>query len=317
MTQMKIQVLTVGELNVDLIMNRIDGMPEVGKEILAKNMTLTLGSSSAIFASNLSSLGVRTGFLGKIGKDSFGDMVKNSLYTKGVDTSHLIVDDSVATGITVVLNFEEDRAMVTYPGAMDHLIIRNISDQALSSAKHMHFSSLFLQKGIKPDIVSLYKSAKKLGLTTSLDTQWDPEEKWEFDAERLLPYVDVFLPNEKEFLALTGTSRIEDAYESIRKFANHVAVKRGNQGSTLFQKEGKVSDIPAFMNPDVVDCIGAGDSYNAGFISRFVKGYALEDCQRFGNLMGAINTTAPGGTGAFVSREHIANVAKEKFHVSI
>ncbi len=68
MKNYKFDVLAIGELNVDLIMNNIEGTPEVGKEKLAGSMTLTLGSSTAIFAANLSSLGSKVGFLGKIGK---------------------------------------------------------------------------------------------------------------------------------------------------------------------------------------------------------------------------------------------------------
>ncbi len=77
-------VLVVGELNVDLIMNKIERFPEMGKEILAQQMTLTLGSSSAIFASNISSLGARVAFIGKIGKDKFGEVVTESLQKKNV-----------------------------------------------------------------------------------------------------------------------------------------------------------------------------------------------------------------------------------------
>jgi len=77
-----LDVLVVGELNVDLILNGLPGLPEVGKEILASAMTLTLGSSSAIFASNLSSLGTKVGFLGMVGEDQFGALAVQSLEAK-------------------------------------------------------------------------------------------------------------------------------------------------------------------------------------------------------------------------------------------
>jgi sugar/nucleoside kinase (ribokinase family) len=90
-------------------------------------------------------------------------------------------------------------------------------------------------------------------------------------------------------------------------------IKMGNQGSLLITKENKPLMLPAFLNNDVVDAIGAGDSFNAGFISKFVEGASLPECQRFGNLMGAINTTAAGGTSAFATKELIVKTAKEKF----
>ena len=118
-------VLVVGELNVDIILNHIDGFPEVGKEILAKQMTVTLGSSSAIFASNLSSLGAKVAFLGKIGNDQFADLIETSLKKKGVETDFIIRSKEYQTGSTIVMNYDMDRANVTYPGAMDHLSASN------------------------------------------------------------------------------------------------------------------------------------------------------------------------------------------------
>jgi sugar/nucleoside kinase (ribokinase family) len=82
--QKKFDVIVVGELNVDLILNQIESFPEVGKEKLAENMTLTLGSSSAIFASNLSALGMRVSFIGKVGNDVFGNFVKNNSKRKAL-----------------------------------------------------------------------------------------------------------------------------------------------------------------------------------------------------------------------------------------
>ena len=90
-------------------------------------------------------------------------------------------------------------------------------------------------------------------------------------------------------------------------------VKCGSKGSILVYKDGKRVELPAFLNKDVVDAIGAGDSFNAGFVSAFVRGLSLEDCQITGNLTGAVNTTAAGGTGAFTSLEAVRKVVREKF----
>lgn len=305
-------VIVAGELNVDLILNEIESFPEIGKEKLAGEMTLTLGSSAAIFASNLSSLGTNVAFLGKIGQDEFGTKVLDSLQEKGVETELIIQSPDLNTGATIILNFDEDRAMVTHPGAMEHLTIDDISEEQLARAKHLHFSSYFLQPGIKPDIVTLFKMAKDLGLTTSIDPQWDPAEEWDLDLEKLLPYVDVFLPNETEIKHLTGFEDIDKALEKLKDYGHGLVVKMGNQGSlTLF--DGKRKHLKPFLNENVVDAIGAGDSFNAGFISKFIQGKSIEECQEFGNLTGAISTTAAGGTTAFTNYNEIMNTAKTKF----
>ena len=294
MSNKKFDVIVVGELNVDLILNSIDSFPEMGKEKLAKNMTLTLGSSSAIFASNLSALGAKVSFIGKIGKDSFGDLVIESLKSKKVDTGYLIKSDEWNTGATIVLNYDEDRAMVTYAGAMEHLTINDISDEAISSAKHLHFSSYFLQPGMQSDITELFKKAKAKGLTTSLDIQWDPNEKWNFNYKEVLPFVDVFLPNEQEVLLLTNENKLDNALNKLSPFAKHIVLKLGSKGS-LLANDGKQNLKKSFLNKNVVDAIGAGDSFNAGFIFKFINGFDLDECQTFANLTGAINTTAAGG----------------------
>jgi sugar/nucleoside kinase (ribokinase family) len=305
-------VIVIGELNVDLILNQIESFPEMGKEKIAQQMTLTLGSSSAIFASNLSSLGAKVAFLGKIGTDSFADLVISSLQAKKVDTSMIIQDESLATGATIVLNFGNDRAMVTHPGAMDHLSINDISKEQLKKARHLHFSSYFLQPKMKPDIGKLFKHAKELGLTTSFDAQWDPAEKWDLDLPNVLPYVDVFLPNEVEALHLTGQKTLSAALDKLAKLGNIIVVKLGEKGSISRQGDS-IFEAEAFLNKNVVDAIGAGDSFNAGFIAKFVQGKAVKECQIFGNLMGAINTTQPGGTTAFTNLPEILKIARERF----
>ena len=191
----KFDVLAVGELNVDLILNGIKQQPELGKEIIAQSLDVILGSSTAIFASNISTMGASVAFLGKIGKDSFADTVLNSLKDRGVNTDLVLQTTEHKTGATVVLNYDQDRYNITYPGAMEHLTIDDISDQALERAGHLHFSSPFLQPGIRNDLAMLFQRAKDLGLSTSLDTQWDPQEKWDLDMHAILPFVDVFLPN--------------------------------------------------------------------------------------------------------------------------
>lgn len=309
-------VLVVGELNVDLILDKIEKFPEVGKEVLAQKMTLTLGSSSAIFASNIASLGARVAFIGKIGKDKFGEVVLESLQKNKVDISMIKIDENLGTGATVILNVDEDRANTTYPGAMDHLTITDISDDNLNKARHLHFSSYFLQPGMWNCLGDLFRKAKKLGLTTSFDMQWDPQETWKLDIADVLPYVDVFLPNEKELMFLTGKNKLAGAIETIKKYTNILVVKRGNKGSFVHYKD-LLTDLPPFLNQQVVDSIGAGDSFNAGFIYKFINGNDITECQKFGNLTGAVSTTAAGGTAAFDNYESFKKTSRERFGVDI
>jgi len=305
-------VLVVGELNVDIILDNIHGFPEVGKEIIANDMNMTLGSSSAIFASNLSALGAKVAFVGNVGNDGFSDFVKDSLKEKRVNTDYIVGSDSHKTGLTMVMNYGTDRANVTFPGAMEHLSEEDIREDILVRAKHLHVSSIFLQANLKKDILKLFQKAKKLGLSTSMDPQWDPAERWDLNLSELLPFIDVFLPNTVEICHLTGSDDLFKAIDKIKPYANIVVVKDGENGAHLWDTN-KLITRAAHLNDNVVDCIGAGDSFDAGFISQYIKGRSLENCLSIGNITGAINTTASGGTGAFVDLEAIKETAKKKF----
>ena len=301
------KILVAGELNVDLIMNQIQAFPQVGKEIIADEMDMCLGSSSAIMAANIAAMGVDTTFCGVVGDDYFGHFMLSELGRKSVSCAHVTTLPDQKTGCTMILNFGQDRANVTYQGAMNALTISNIPFE--NSYQHLHVSSLFLQKGLLNDIENILIHARAAGMTTSLDLQWDPTEQWAFDYARCLPYVDVFMPNESELLALTKTNSISSGIEKIRPYLNTLALKMGRKGSLGICGDEQLT-VPAFEVPHFVDAIGAGDSFNAGFIQKYISGAPLEECLREGNLMGALNTTAAGGTGAFCDFNKINETIK-------
>jgi len=151
-----------------------------------------------------------------------------------------------------------------------------------------------------------------MGLTTSLDPQWDPDEAWNLPWNELLPLVDVFLPNRSELLNLTGRESLETAVDVLRSAANVIVVKDGNQGAHLFQGHEYLYQ-KAYHSPSVVDSIGAGDSFNAGFIHYYIQKYPLKECLKFGALTGALNTTRSGGTGAFQSADQFRDLAASTF----
>ncbi len=306
-------IIALGELNVDLILNQIESEPEIGKEKFAKQMTLTLGSSTAIFAANAAALGAKVAFCGMIGNDSFGDLVETSLQKKGVDTRYLIRQNKYATGATICMSYDEDRANLTYQGAMDFMSLSDINPEVFKQTKHIHISSIFMQSGVKRDLMKILTLCRENGVTTSLDTQWDPIEAWDLDYKQVLPMLSVFMPNETELKFLTRSETLDDAIEKIRPYTNAAVIKCGSKGSILMRKGLPDRIQPALLNTNVVDCIGAGDSFNSGFITRFAAGDALDKCQQYGNMTGAVNTTAAGGTTAFTSREDVERIGKERF----
>lgn len=313
MCMKEFDIIALGELNVDLILNQIEGEPEVGKEKFAKQMTLTLGSSTAIFAANAAALGAKVAFCGMIGDDSFGDLVETSLQKKGVDTRFLIRQNKYATGATICMSYDEDRANLTYQGAMDYMSLDDIDPEVFKQAKHIHISSIFMQSGVKRDLKKILELCKQNGVTTSLDSQWDPTEQWDINLQEILPLVTVFMPNETELKFLTRSKTLEEAIDKIRPIVNAAVIKCGSKGSILMRKGHPDRKQEALLNKNVVDCIGAGDSFNSGFIARLAAGDDLVRCQEYGNMTGAVNTTAAGGTTAFTCREDVEKIGRERF----
>lgn len=305
-------VLVAGELNVDIVLNDLNSFPVMGKEVLAQQMTITLGSSSAIFASNLSVFGTKVAFAGKLARDSFGDLIMESLKRKSVNTDHITFTEKKSTGATIALSFHEDRAMITYPGAMSLFRIEDIPQTLFSRARHFHMSSVFLSTGLRENIQELFRAAKTAGMTTSLDPQWDPDERWDIDFKALLADVDVFIPNENELRAITGIDDLAEAAEHIRHRSNIIIVKCGRDGAHLWKGDDNLYQ-PAFLNDNVVDTIGAGDSFDAGFIHKFVDGESLDRCLEFAAIAGAVSTTSAGGTTAFESIEQMKRIAASSF----
>ena len=167
----------------------------------------------------------------------------------------------------------------------------------LSSASHFHLSSLFLHRALIPDLPALFRDLKHAGLTISLDTNDDPEDRWDGGLNVLLDYVDVLLPNNVEACRIARRDSVEEALTELGRRVPCVAAKCGSRGA-LISAGGKLIEIPP-VTVQPVDTIGAGDSFNAGFLSAYIRGAGFEECGLKGNVAGALSTLRPGGTEAF------------------
>ena len=295
-------VSVIGELNLDLILYGLPQSLVLEREHLATDLSITLGSSSAIFAHNLSYLGNRVGFSSCIGDDPFGEICVQRLSASGVDVSHIKKLRGKTTGLTVILPQRKERFILTYPGAMYEMTERELDQAFVFNAKHLHLSSYFLQKGIRPQLIHIFRKAKEAGLTTSLDTNDDPEDRWSGDIQLLLRYVDILLPNERELCKLAQMNDVEKAVESLSQKVRILVIKRGSQGAMARVGKEKFLAYPPVV--DVVDPVGAGDTFDAGFVHQFIRGAKIEDCLKFANCTGALSVTRAGGTEAFRDATH-------------
>ena len=291
-----IDVLVAGELNPDLILSKADLEPLFGQtEILMDTAKLTVGSSSAIFACGCARLGLKTAFIGVVGDDIFGRFMIESLNERGVDTSAVIVDPKQDTGLSVILSRGNDRAILTHLGAIDALRAEDISEDLLKRSRHLHVASYFLQTKLQPDLYNLFKHAYRSHATSSLDTNWDPHGEWS-NVARILKVTDIFFPNENEALALTEAPELESALTRMSEYVPIVAIKCGADGAIARKGTERIEE-KAIPN-EVIDTVGAGDSFDAGFIYGHLQNWDLEKTLKFAVACGSLSTRGHGGISA-------------------
>lgn len=286
-------ILVAGEINPDLILGG-DVTPEFGQvEKLVETLSLTIGSSSAIFACGAARLGLRVAFIGVCGADVFGRFMLAEMSRRQVDVSHVIVRPEGQTGLSVILNQQADRAILTHPGLIAELQASDIPDSLLRRSRHLHVASYFLQTKLQPELPNLFSRARSLGLTTSLDTNYDPSEQW-LGVDELLSVTNVFLPNETEAKSLSGAENVHEAAGRLGPKVEALVIKLGKDGAlgTWGSQRVQVEGIPV----KVVDTVGAGDSFDAGFLYGYLNGWDLERSLRLACVCGALSAQQAGGT---------------------
>lgn len=271
-------ILTFGDLCVDLIVTGDDVVPQFSQfEKLVGNYELEMGGSCSIFACQAAKLGLRVGILGRVGDDDFGRLVLRRLVESGVDVQHVKVDPTLKTGLGIALCQENDRAILTYLGSLNAVFPEEISDDLLRSAGHLHHGSYFLQTNLRPALPDIFARARSFGLTTSLDTNWDPAKKWNGTLQNALLLTDVFLPNEQEARYISQASDLEQAIQVFQGMGIAMtAIKQGEKGALVAYKDERHRCVlPAASGGD---SIGTGDSFDAGFLAGWLRSLPLDQC---------------------------------------
>jgi sugar/nucleoside kinase (ribokinase family) len=289
--------MSVSDMCVDVILTG-NVRPQFHQvEQIIGDCSIELGGSANIFVSQLAKLGARAGVLGWHGQDAFGNFAREQLEANGVDTKWVRAHPSLKTGIGFALSEPDDRSILTYMGTIDATQPEHLEEGLLASCRHWHIAAYFLLTSLRSSWLPWLKKCRDLGITTSLDPNWDPHNRWEGITE-LLPFVDVFLPNEQEALAITTAPDVSSAAKALATSGALVVVKRGEkgvlavQGEHLWEFDAGSSDV----RPEcVVDATGAGDNFDAGFIRAWLAGKDVQACIELGHRCAVSSLAAPGG----------------------
>jgi len=266
----------------------------MGTEIIASDFRLTLGGASAIFACGVAKLGLAVSFVSKVGADDFGKICLAALRQAGVPTRRISRDEKLHTGVTISLSTRQDRALVTYLGALAALGPEHLRNISFRNKKHLHMSSYFLQTRLQSSFPQLFRDARKLGLTTSFDPNSDPAHAWKDSIREVFACTDLLFLNQTEALQVTRARSVKEALQALSREVPCAVIKLGARGATAI-KNGEVSFAPGF-SVEPIDTTGAGDSFAAGFVVSYLRGKSIEDCLNAGNACGALSTLQAGGT---------------------
>ncbi|WP_394619722.1 carbohydrate kinase family protein [Lentzea sp. JNUCC 0626] len=281
-----LDLLVVGDANPDVLVFGAPAVPAYGQaETLVQQGVLALGGSAAIVAHGAARLGLSVGLAAMVGRDAAGDFVLDELKSAGVDISTCIRHESLPTALTVCLNESGgDRAILTAPGCLGEFGPEHVPDV---EARHLHAASYFLQPRLAAGLPEVFRQARG---STSLDTNDDPSGNWKVQPE-LLGHCTFVLPNRAEAAALTGA---EDPLAALAATGAIPVVKNGADGCVALFGGERITARPPVLAP--VDTVGAGDSFDAGFLAGWLRDFDLAFALALGAAAGALSTRGAGGT---------------------
>ena len=283
------KVLCIGSLTTDVIVNPASTVPDPGTLRGVESITTHVGGCASNAAIDLAKLGVPVVFSGKVGKDSFGSFVRETLNENGVDTAGLVTDASVSTTVSIVCIHESgERSFLYQPGSSSKFHADEISRELIDSSDIVFYAGACLMQELDGEpIAEVMKYAHEKGKYTVMDTAWDFEDKWLPKVKDVIPHLDLFMPSIEEAQKITGEEDINKVADALFALgARNVIVKAGKSGALVCPADGERWMMPTYLKYKPVDTTGAGDSFCAGFLAGLAQGWDYYRSAAFANAVG-------------------------------
>jgi sugar/nucleoside kinase (ribokinase family) len=286
-------VIVVGSYTVDLIFSGLTELPELGKDILSTAFQMTPGEAS-ISAISMHRLGIKVGWAADFGNDEFSRFALKFARDEGMDETLFVHHDRPLRRITAAASYPSDRAFITYydpdpqiPAAMSALL--------KSTARVLFVPGLYSGSLLGP-ATRIIRSKKMTLVMDGNSSIGDTigNSKQSKAIRKAIKSVDIFLPNAREARRLTGEQELPLAIQFLGELCPLVVVKDGANGSWAFTDQ-RLIHIPA-ISVEPIDTTGAGDNFNAGFLYAWLDGQSIDNCLKWGNIVGGLSTTVLGGT---------------------
>jgi sugar/nucleoside kinase (ribokinase family) len=299
------EVVCAGIVVSDHVCTPIDHLPAAGELVLADRIMLTLGGCAANVAVDLAKMEIASTVVGRVGGDIFGRIVAQLLQESGVDISALLTSSQADTSQTLIVNVQgQDRRFVHTFGANADFCPADIPLERVLAARVLYVGGYLIMPLVTQEsLIPVFAAARKAGVRTVLDLVTPGPGDYLPQLEKLLPHVDVFLPNNHEAELITGE---HDPLRQATLFhelgAGTSIVTRGGEGAVLVDDRVRLR-CGAYTVP-CVDGSGGGDAFDAGYICGLLRGLGPEDCLRIASALGASCVRAVGTTtGVFTRKE--------------
>ncbi len=276
----------LGDLNLDIILSGLEGLPSFGEETLASGCVMKPGGSAANVAIMLAVNDCPVRLFAQVGNDQAGKFLLQDLLTFGIDTETISISKQGATGLTVSLTFPKDRMYITHPGIVRTTSRKHLVDRYIEPHTHLHLTSYFLQAVLRREVGKILREAKTAGMSTSLDPGGDTNGQWDIsDLREHLQFLDYFMPNSDEIRAMTDRDEVHAALRAFPEKAQATIVKAGAHGA-LTRYHGEIEEYPA-IPVNVLDTTCAGDCFDAGFLFGLYRGETFQSAVQKGLQFGA------------------------------
>lgn len=287
---------TFAQMNLDLLFKGFGRMPSPGEEVFADTFALQLGGGPMVCPIVLDKLGCRVQLGTFLGEDDLSNICRSLLIKKGFDSiTNFSVDHPDPVVVTSVFSFDSDRAFLSHNARVyESLLEGQVVYDFLRDAK-----IAFAPVG-HPEVTKRLHDA---GVRIVYDRGWSDDLSID-DVKDFLPYVDVYAPNDKEAMKISGTKQPEDALRFLAQYTRHPVITLGKGGCAYYEDDA-VRYLPAINDFHAVDTTGAGDNFMAGVIYGMTRGDSIGKCLRFGNIFAGQSTTAIGCYGAEITTELI------------
>jgi sugar/nucleoside kinase (ribokinase family) len=301
---MRSGIICAGSIVYDILVKPCSEL-RFGTTTFVESIEYRLGGNAANTSSALAILGVAVRLVGAVGSDQPAEFVLGRLTSCGVDIQRVIRKAKPTATSVALIDPSGQRQFFHRLGASEDAFAEPIqfTDEFCEGASHFHLASLFVVPHLRKNAAKMLADAKRAGLTTSFDTNWDPKGEWLAAVRNCLPHIDIFFMNADEARELTGVRDVPAAADVlIAGGVSLVVVKLGDRGCAMYGREQIA--CPAF-SVDAIDTTGAGDCFVAGFLAARQQSLPLSEVGHFANAVGALSVQKIGAVEGVIPHDRV------------